>query len=81
MYHALIVKKKTGGLVITATSDFLEDAADMLQADPDSLYVLLAAHPGGDSCYRVTCVRSREQLDWFKTAFDKMYAELSASLT
>lgn len=63
-----------------ASSDFIEDAMDLLENDVNTHYILLAAQPGTSTVHRATRIASRKQLEWFKKAADKLFARLEAEL-
>lgn len=69
------------------SDDFYEDAADLLDRDPDLTFVLLAAHPGNPTLLRSVRVPSRAHLEWYKrrfadtvSALERQYAEQEAEV-
>jgi len=56
--------------------DFVEDARDLLQKDPECSHIMIAAKPGSPDCLFSANVPSRRHLDWFRRRFEDLCERL-----
>jgi hypothetical protein len=62
------------------TCDFIEDAMDILNADPECYHVLIAAHFGSPMVFRSVKLPTREGLDWMRRKVTEALDEIDAQL-
>jgi hypothetical protein len=63
------------------TSDWIEDAVDLLEKDEEFGFVLIGGHYNATKAYRRARVSTQPQLEWLKRRFDEWYEQTKAELT
>lgn len=64
-----------------ASRDFVEDAMDSLQKDPDLSFLLVGGHTGTNLRIRRARYYNRAGLEWLKRNFDEFYNECLAEFS
>lgn len=60
------------------TDDFIQDAIDSLERDPEVAFLVLAAHYDKPGCHRAAHLPKRKHLEWVEGEFERLKAELEA---